>query len=155
VRFGLSSRIIESPFRAAIKIHDPLTLEHLRDARRALSTYCLKPGALCNAYLDLSMSVANPMAIVRLHDLRGSKEYSGLDAGVIRLLDSITDVYAKLLAGLIVTVGENVMVRFKATVGVDGRVYRRGDVARLPVERFVKLAVAGLVEPFESIATLR
>jgi len=70
------------------------------------------------------------------------------------LLNSITDVYAKLLAGLIVTVGENVMVRFKATVEVDGKVYRRGDVARLPVERFVKLAVAGLVEPFESIATL-
>jgi hypothetical protein len=46
------------------------------------------------------------------------------------------------------------MVRFKATVEVDGKVYRRGDVARLPIERFVKLAVAGLVEPFESIATL-
>jgi hypothetical protein len=154
VKFGLSTRIIEGPFRAAVKLHDPIALEHLRESRRALTTYCLKPGATCRAYLNLAVEVAYSMAALRLYDLRGSKEYSGLDSDIIRILDALIAVYAKLLAGLIVTVREDVMVRFKATVEVDGKVYRRGDIARLPIERFVKLAVAGLVEPFESIATL-
>ncbi len=150
----MSNRIIENPFRAAAKLHDPLTLEHLRDVRRALATYCLKRGVICNAYLDLSMKVASSMATLRLYDLRSSKDYSGLDSGVIRTLDSLIAVYAKLLAGLIVTVGENVMVKFKATVEVNGRIYRRGDIAKLPLDRFIALTIAGLVEPFESIASL-
>jgi hypothetical protein len=154
VKFGLSTRIIEGPFRAAVKLHDPIALEHLRESRRALTTYCLKPGATCRAYLNLAVEVAYSMAALRLYDLRGSKEYSGLDSGIIRILDALIAVYAKLLAGLIVVVGENAVVKFKANIEVEGRVYRRGDIARLPLDKLVAFTIAGLVDPFESVASL-
>jgi len=150
----LSTRIIEGPFRAAIKLHDPIALEHLRESRRALAIYCLKPGVTCKAYLNLAVDVAHAVATLRLYDLRGSKEYSGLDSGVVRVLDSLIEVYAKLLAGLIVVVGENAMVRFKTTIEMEGRVYRRGDIAMLPLDKLATLTIAGLVDPFESIASL-
>ena len=63
-------------------------------------------------------------------------------------------MYAKLLAGLIVVVGENAMVRFKTTIEMEGRVYRRGDIAMLPLDKLAALTIAGLVDPFESIASL-
>ncbi len=150
----MSTRIIENPFRAAIKLHDPLTLEHLRDLRRALAIYCMKPGVTCDTYLNLSTNIARSIALLRLYDLRNSKEYSGLDTGVIRVLDSIIKVYATLLAGLVIVIGEDALVRFKTTVEVDGRIYRRGDITKLSLDKLVEFTIAGLVESFESIASL-
>lgn len=148
------SRILENPFKAAIKLHDPLALEHLGESRKALASYCLKPDTICKAYLNLALEVSRSLALTRLYDLRGLREYMGLDAEIIKLLDRIVDIYSKLLAGLLVIVDGDVMVRFKATVEVKGRLYRRGDIAKLNLGDFIVLALADLVEPFESVASL-
>jgi len=150
----LSVRIAENPFRAATKLHDPLTLEYLREARRAIATYCLKPDSMCKTYIELVRRTSRGIALLRLLDLRSLEGYQGLDQGVLRLLDNIVDIYSKVLAGFLITVGDHVLVRFKATVEVDGRLYRRGDIARLPIDRLVALVVANIVEPIESLATL-
>lgn len=149
----MSTRIIENPFRAAVKLHDPLTLEHLRESRRAISTYCLKPGVMCGKYLELARSIAYSTALLRLYDLKGL-EYTGLDSSIIKLIESIAEIYAKLLSGLIVIVGEHALVKFKASIEIDGRAYRRGEITKLSLDKLVVLTIAGLVEPVESIASL-
>lgn len=139
------------PFRAAAGLHESLTLEHLREARQALSYFC-SSGGFCGEYLERMLEVARAVAELRINDLAWKKGYVGLDRGVMEIYQRLVHFYSHYIAGVLVTVGEDVLVRSKANLDYGGLVLVKGDVTMLKVDLAASLYVAGLVEPVESNA---
>ena len=138
------------PYRAAIGIHEPLTLEHLRLARSLVSSYC-RSMEFCVKYIEKVSKAALLVAKARVNDLVGT-EYSGLDSELISLFNRFIDFYAGYLAGLYVIAGEDVIARAKTTFKIPqtNAWALEGDIVKLKAHTAMALFVAGLIEPVES-----
>ncbi len=137
------------PFRAATGMHEALSVEHLREARRLLSYYCRSPD-FCGPYLERLERVARAVAQLRLADL--GPEYRGVDEGFVRAWGRLVEFYAAYISGAIVVVGDDVLVEALGDVRGERVKLVAGDVTYLPVEIAAGLYVAGLVRPVESNA---
>lgn len=142
-------------YRAAVGLHEPLSVEHLRAARHLLSIYCRTANPFCSKYLDLVRRASLLVARARIEDLSSDSSYSGIDEGVIRALERLVDFYSNLIAGIMVTVGEYVLVKARATVIGGGADLVEGEVSLVPIDRAATLYVAGLVEPVKSAAAVK
>ena len=136
------------PYRAAVGMHDPLTVEHLHSARNMLSIYC-RGSEFCREYMGLVEEASRLVAVARIHDLGG--DYRGIDMGIIEGVGRMIEFYARYLSGMYVTVGEMVLSRFNEVLTLDGILYMRGDITLLDPGRAVTLYASGVIEPVESI----
>lgn len=137
------------PYRAAIGMHDTLTLEHLRAARSTLSTYCRSPE-YCREYIRVLEEASRLVARARARDLGG--EYRGVDRGVLDAIGRILEFYASYLAGLYMVSGEQVLVEAVEEVSRGGVPYQPGDIMLLDPGDAATLYAAGLVKPVHSLA---
>ena len=140
------------PFKSAVGLHEALNVEHLREAKRLLSTYCMEPGDYCESYLERLMRISRLVASSRLEDLKGDEDYAGVDQEIIRLYSRIIEFYSSYIAGVVSTFGEHVIVKAKSTFEVGRALYIRGEIVKLPLDKAAPLYVAGLVEPVKSAA---
>ena len=140
------------PYKAAIGLHEPLLVEHLKDARRMLSYYCLSKREYCDGYVRRVLEASRSVAEARLEDIAGSKDYRGVDADIMKSLPDLVSFYSEYLAGLYVLHGEDVMVRSKADLDREGLSLRRGEITLLPPGTALRLALSRLVEPVRSNA---
>ena len=139
-------------YKAAVGLHEPLSVEHLRSARSMLSIYCRRSGPFCSKYLSLARRASLLVAKARIGDLSGDAKYSGVDEELLKLYEGLVEVYASVLSGLLVSIGEYVMVRAKATVIGGGVDLVEGEVTLLPLGKAASLYLAGVVEPVASLA---
>ncbi len=137
-------------YRAATGMHDSLNLEHIVEAKRLLYTYC--PGEFCRRFLDLLSEASGLVAKARIEDLSYKESYSGIDSGVMNLYRGLVDFYSGYLSGVLVTVGEDVVVRVLSPLSIDGVVVEAGETVRLPPERAAGLVLAGLAEALRETA---
>ena len=137
------------PFRAAAGLHEPLSLEHLAEAKRVVSYYC--PGEFCWRLLALIEESSRLVAEARILDLSRSEKYMGLDRQVRDLYSRLVSYYSGLIAGFYAGYGESVAVEVLAHVEVDGVVLRPGETVALPPGRAAELVMAGLARPLEEI----
>ena len=137
-------------FKAAAGMHESLNLEHLSDAKRLLYTYC--PGEFCEAYLDRLTRTALLVARARIEDLSRDEKYAGVDRGIIDLSNRLVQVYAEYISGMLVTVGESVLVRAREPIPLGKTVAEPGETVPLPPAEAIGLVLAGLAEPVREIA---
>ena len=139
------------PFRAAMGLHESLTPEAVREARRSLASYCSDPK-MCEHYVRLLEEVSRLTAKVRIHDLAWDERYEGLDAPVMNVLRRLASFYSKLLAGYVAGQSDSVVVVAVKRHRGDDIDLEKGDVAVLDIATAASLAAAGIVEPSESNA---
>ncbi len=137
------------PYRAAVRMHETLTLEHLRAAREMLSTYCRAPD-YCQGYLKVLRESSALVARARAYDL--PSDYKGVDRGVLEALDRLLSFYARYLAGEYVASGEHVLVEVLEAFTLRGVGYMPGEITLLPPGEAASLYSAGIVRPVESLA---
>ncbi len=153
MKLELSERVpLGGPFKAAMGMHEPQTLEPLREARRQLSTYCASPSELCSKYLEVLAEVSSRMAAVRLEDIATSGAYEGVDKPVIAAYRKLLEIYSKYIAGLLVVWGDQLLVELAGSVEVEGRMLNKGDLVNMNLEEALGLILSGLAKPVESIA---
>ncbi|MCE4611375.1 MAG: hypothetical protein F7B17_05330 [Desulfurococcales archaeon] len=140
------------PYKAALGMHEPLTVEHLKEARRQLSYYCTAHARFCREFVARMREASLNVARARLEDLSASRDYVGVDKGVIEVAERLVEFYADYIAGLLALHGEDVAVEARADVRVGKLALRRGEIAFLEPGLAARLAVAGLVEPVRSNA---
>lgn len=149
----MSERVpLGGPFKAAMGMHEPQTLEPLREARRQLSTYCASPSEMCSKYLEVIVEVSSRMAAVRLEDITAKGAYEGIDKPIIAAYKKLLEIYAKYIAGLLVVWGDQLLVELSGNVEVKGRTLNKGDLVNLSLEEALGLILSGLAKPIESIA---
>ncbi|MEB3779626.1 MAG: hypothetical protein GSR85_05270 [Desulfurococcales archaeon] len=139
-------------YRAAVGLHESLSVEHLRNARSILSTYCSEPGVLCGKALEVVRRASMLVAEARISDLAGKPDYTGIDAGIIKLHSRLIEFYSLYISGLVVTYGEHVLVKALTSLRMEGLTVEPGDIIRMEPERAAGLYLAGLVEPVASNA---
>lgn len=139
------------PFRAASGMHESLSVEHVREARRMVSYYCRSPE-FCGPYVGRLRRVSVAVAALRLSDLSDGDDYRGVDEGFIRAYRMLLRLYASYLEGSLVVVGDYIIVEALGDVRSGDVKLVAGDVAPLPLEVAAGLYVAGLVRPVESNA---
>jgi len=146
----LSERIpAGGPFRAAAGLHEPLSLEHVSEAKKVIAYYC--PGEQCERLLGIIGESARLVAKARLEDLSSSEKYMGLDQGVIELYSNLILFYSGYISGFYSGYGESIAVEVLAAVEVDGVVLEPGETVLLPPGKAASLAVPGLARPLEEI----
>ena len=133
------------PYRAAAGLHEPLSLEHIHEAKRLLSSYC--PGRFCGELLGRLEATGLLVAEARIQGLAWSEKYAGVDEDILEAYRELVAHYARYISGAYATHGEYILVEIEATVEVDGVLLRRGEVARLPPGKALRLALAGLARP--------
>jgi len=144
----LSERVpAGGPYRAAAGMHEPLSLEHIAEAKKLLSSYC--PGRFCEPLLSSLRESSLLVAEARLLDLAWEKGYAGIDSEVVKALPRLVDLYARYISGMLLTHGEYVIVRVLRVFESRGSLLRKGDIARLPPGEALLLALLGMVEPLE------
>ncbi|MDM7275754.1 MAG: hypothetical protein P3X22_006540 [Thermoprotei archaeon] len=149
----MSERVpLGGPFKAAMGMHEPQTLEPLREARRQLSTYCASPSEVCGKYLEVIVEVSSRMAAVRLEDIAARGAYEGIDKPVIVAYKKLLEIYSKYLAGLFIVWGDQLLVELSGSVEVKGKMLNKGDLVNLSLEEALGLILSGLAKPIESIA---
>jgi len=147
----LSERIPSGgPFKASIGLHEPLSIEHLREARRLLASYCSEPSRFCEKYIEVVGEIARLVGAVRLEDLMDRSDYTGVDSGVIQLLRKLMEAYSKYIAGFLLTLEDRIAVKALKSVEVGGIRLEEGEVALLPPSEAFPLYLAGEVELIES-----
>ena len=135
------------PFRAAAGLHEPLSLEHIHEAKRLLSSYC--PGRFCGELLSRLEPTSLLVAEARLQGLAWREKYAGVDEGILSAYRELVEHYARYIAGLYATHGEYLLVEVTGAVEVDGVLLRKGEVARLPPGKALRLVLAGLARPLQ------
>ncbi|MEB3774549.1 MAG: hypothetical protein GSR86_06470 [Desulfurococcales archaeon] len=140
------------PYRAAVGMHDVLTVEHLRAARRLLSIYCRSMG-FCSQYLSILERSSRLISKSRLHELPGT-DYKGVDKEVIDTITRMVEFYSKYISGVYILLGEEVLVKATSHVEIDGRLLMEGDITTLTPGKALSLYLAGIVEPVESSGVL-
>jgi len=140
------------PYRAAVGLHDRLTLEHLQEARRLLSSYCSSGMDYCCRVLRLLGMMSPLVARARLEDLSRNSSYEGLDKGIIDLYRRLERFYSDYVTGVLLEYGEDVIVIIKRLVEIDGVVLVPGEYVRLPPGEAASLFLAGLAMPGEATA---
>lgn len=141
-----------SPYRAAIGEHESLSIEHLRTARRLLSTYCSSTPSMCRHYLRVVSEVSRLVAKVRLEDLGLDEKYSGADADMLRLYKRMVEFYSAYLSGVLVMVGERILCRVVRGFKYNRSMLMEGEVILLRPSEAAALYMAGLIEPVKSVA---
>jgi len=143
----LSERVpAGGPFRAASGMHEALTLEHLNEAKKLVSSYC--PGDFCERLVELLSETSRLVAEARLQDLAWEEAYSGVDSNIVAVLRELVEYYANYIAGFYTVHGEYIVVEATAAFEVeDGILLKKGDVVRLPPGKAVRLIIAGLARP--------
>ncbi|MEM0340791.1 MAG: hypothetical protein QXN05_05125 [Acidilobaceae archaeon] len=139
-------------YRAISGMHESLTLDNVKEARRTLSIYCRQLDEFCENYVSLVSKAAEKTAKIRVEDLMESKDYKGLDQQLFDILKKVLNVYSKYIAGFLVTWNELVVVQFLTDVKIRGRTFEKGEVALLPLHEAAVLSVTDIVKVFESIA---
>lgn len=139
------------PYRAAAGMHERLTLEHLSEARRLLSSYCRSSRDYCCRVASILTAISPLVARARLEDL-SKGDYEGLDKGIIEIFQRLIDFYARYIGGELLTYGEDVVVRVRSLVEVEGVTLYPGEYARLPPGRAAALVIAGMAEPGRATA---
>ncbi len=137
------------PFRAASGMHEALSIEHLREARRLLSYYCRSPE-FCEAYLDRLRRVSRSVASLRLVEL--GNDYKGVDEDILRAHSILEEFYTAYLAGFLVLVGDQVLVEALGDVRGENVKLVAGDIVPMPLDVAAGLYIAGLARPVESNA---
>ncbi len=138
------------PFRAAAGMHDMLSLEHLIEARRIISSYCGAGEEYCCRITRLIMDSSRLIAKIRLEDLADNEDYKGLDRGILDIKRKLVELYADYIAGALLGYGEDVVVRIESLVELDGAVFYPGEYLRLDPARAISLVLAGLASPGEA-----
>ena len=139
------------PFKAAVGLHEALSLEHLREVRRLLSSYCLAGEGYCREALRLVREAARLIARARLEDLVDDDKYQGLDAPLLALIRRLRDVYEAYLSGTMALAGENPVVYFKWSASIEGVPYEDGDIAIVKPSTAFKAVACGAAEPLEGL----
>ena len=140
------------PFKAALGMHEPLTIEHLKEARRQLSYYCLAEKRFCAEYVKRVKEISLNVASARLEDLAGGEGYAGIDKDLISILGELAGFYADYLSGLLALHGEEVAVIAVAGFEAKGIRLRRGEATVLPPGAAARLTLAGMAKPVKSNA---
>ena len=140
------------PYKAALGMHEPLTVEHLKEARRQLSYYCTAHARFCREFIARVRDASLNVARARLEDLPASKDYVGVDKSVLDVAERLVNFYSEYIAGLLALHGEDVAVEAKADVKIGKLPLKRGEIAFLDPGLAARLAVAGLAEPVRSNA---
>ncbi len=136
-------------FRAAIGMHESLSVDHIREARKALLYYCLDERH-CQKYLSLLESSSKLIAKSRVADLAWDESYQGIDAPLFAVIRRLSSLYSEFISGKIVVVGDSMLVRMLSKVTVDSVEYEAGEVALIDIHYAVRLIASGLAEPVES-----
>lgn len=136
-------------FRAAVGMHESLSIDHIREARKALLNYCLDERH-CGKYLRLLDSASRLISKVRITDLSWDESYQGVDSPLFAIIRRLSRVYSRLISGRIVAIGDSMLVRVLSNVTIDGVEYEAGDVAVVDIHYALRLAASGLAEPVES-----
>ena len=139
------------PYKAAVGIHETLSIEKLRSDKRVLVNYCISNREYCSEFVKRVLEASRSIAATRLYDLSGI-DYKGIDSDIIFIFNKIVDFYSRYLAGMLVTHGEDVMVEIKHDVEVDGLSLNRGNITFLNPGKAAALYLAGLVRPIASNA---
>ena len=138
------------PYKAALGMHEPLTVEHLKEARRQLSYYCTAHVKFCREFIAKVREASINVARARLEDLPASKDYMGVDKGVLDVAERLVSFYADYIAGLLALHGEDVAVEARADIKIGRLPLRKGEIAFLDPGLAARLSVAGLAEPVRS-----
>ncbi len=136
-------------FRAAVGMHESLSVDHVREARKALLYYCLGEKH-CQKYLNLLDASARLIAKSRIADLAWEENYQGIDAPLFAVIRRLSKLYSEFISGKLVVVGDSMLVRILSSVTVDGVEYEAGDAALIDIHYAVRLIASGLAEPVES-----
>ena len=149
----MSERVpVGGPYRAAVSLHESLNLQHIREVKRIISTYCSEPGEYCCELLRRLAEASRLIARVRIEDLAGDPSYKGLDADLFKLYLRLVEFYAWYLSGGMATYNEDPIVRITRIVQVENVVLQPGEYARLPLALAASLYLAGLAEPVRATA---
>ena len=141
------------PFKAAAGMHESLSLEHLGEARRLLSSYCGSGEEYCCRVVSILRTVAPLVARARIEDLALSgQSYEGLDKPVLGLFSRLAELYAEYISGLLLTHGEDVIVQALRAFELEGVRVWPGEYVRLPPARALALVAAGLARPARALA---
>jgi len=147
----LSGRIpAGGSFKTATRMHESLNLEHILEARRLLYTYC--PGDFCDEYLKRISRISKIVARARIEDLSRDSKYEGIDSGVLDIYRRMIEVYSLYISGLLVTIGESIIVRLQAPTPIDGVIVEPGESLPLPPAKAISLILAGIAEPLRETA---
>ncbi len=138
------------PYKAAIGMHEPLSLEHLMEAKRMLSVYCGAGEQYCCSLIRYLVEASLLVARSRLNDLIDNKKYNGIDKGLLVLYDRLIKFYALYISGLALTFGEDPIMIAKHRVEIDGVLVQPGEYIRLPVDKAAALYLAGIMEPAQT-----
>ncbi len=92
------------------------------------------------------------IAEIRLNDLAGKGDYTGIDSGILEIHSRLVGFYALYISGLIVTYGEHVLAKVLSSFKLDDRMLEPGDIVRVDPERAAGLYIAGFIEPVISNA---
>jgi hypothetical protein len=149
----LSERIpAGGPYRAAVGLHDTLSLEHIEEARRVLATYCRAPTDLCCRLLSILEEASTLVAWARLTNLARSEKYEGIDSGIISLLGKLVYFYSQYIMGALLGYGDDVIVEVLSPVRINGMDLSPGEYVRLDPGKAAALYLAGLARPGEATA---
>ena len=129
-----------------------LNSEHIREARRLLSVYCRKGGEMCTKYLEITSKTSRIVGSLRLLELRKSKDYSGIDAGIIELTRKVEELYSMYLSGIWLVSAGNPLVKLLSDLTLEGVRYEKGDLLALSIEKAVALSALGIAVPMKSVA---
>ncbi|GAB6148294.1 hypothetical protein JCM10135_08360 [Stetteria hydrogenophila] len=130
-------------------MHESLSVDHVREARRALLNYCLDERHR-ERYLRLLEPTSRLVAKARIQDLAWDEGYKGVDAPIFAVIRRLARLYSDLIAGVLVVVGDYILARIRSNVSIDGAEYEAGETAVLDVGTAARLVAAGLAEPVES-----
>jgi hypothetical protein len=130
-------------------MHESLSVDHVREARKALLYYCLDEKH-CQKYLNLLDASARLIAKSRIADLAWEENYQGIDAPLFAVIRRLSKLYSEFVSGKLVVVGDSMLVRILSSVTVDGVEYEAGDAALIDIHYAVRLIASGLAEPVES-----
>mgnify|MGYP001770660963 CR=1 FL=1 len=134
------------PYKAATGRHESLSADSIKRVRKLWALYCSAEGEYCERFRDVIMRSSALIAKARLEELTSS--YTGIDSGIIKAFERLSDIYGKYLSGAVIAKGEKVLVTSKASVSLpNGLALAEGDVLFLDVSLAAPLFAAGLVEP--------
>lgn len=139
------------PFRAAAGLHESLAPEAVREARRALVSYCLDLGH-CTSYVAIIEEASELIAKTRIYDLAWDDSYEGMDKPILGAVRRLASFYSMILAGFAAGQADSVVVEAVKSYRGEEIDLEKGDVAIVDLASAAGLVAAGIARPAESNA---
>ncbi len=138
------------PYKAAAGLHEPLSLEHLMEARRAASIYCGSQDEYCCQFLRHLKKASILVAKARIRDLVENANYTGIDSGILELYNRLVEFYADYISASLLSYGENPVMHLRTSIVLDGVKLEKGEYVEMDPAKAAALYVASIAEPVET-----